>query len=81
MTNPTKIKRQGDCETGQVKVWTWCWGLQEDFSEEGVGNSAEAGRMERDWLSRFMGRKQVQAEKTSTFEGADVERSRGCLGK
>ena len=55
--------------------------MQEDFSEEGVGNSAEAGRMERDWLSRFMGRKQVQAEKTSTFEGADVERSRGCLGK
>lgn len=45
------------------------------------GNSAETGKMKRNWLSRFTGRKQVRAEKTSTFEGADAERSREALGE
>lgn len=37
--------------------------------------------MKRNWLSRFTGRKQVQAEKICTFEGVDVERSRVSLRK
>lgn len=69
VVNPTKTKSQGVYETGQGEVLIGPWGRRKISLK-----SAETERMKRNWPSRLLGRKQIEAEKTSTCEDADAER-------